>query len=77
MPDCNAPLRAGVLSGLLRAAEAATVCREPSFGHAILELHNATRATFTWHRNQDLAGMGPADRVVIKRDPACYNQRIA
>ena len=41
----------------------------------MLTLHNATEATFTWHRNQDGAAQA-ADSVTIRRDTACYNQRI-
>ena len=26
--------------------------REPSFGHGLLRVHNHTRATWTWNRNQ-------------------------
>lgn len=28
--------------------------REPSFGHGLLRVHNATHATWTWNRNQVL-----------------------
>jgi hypothetical protein len=41
--------------------------REASFGHAILQLINATTATFTWHRNQDGA-MVVGDFATIVRD---------
>ncbi|KAK9805338.1 hypothetical protein WJX73_003577 [Symbiochloris irregularis] len=48
--------------------------REPSFGHGILEFHNATEATFTWHRNQDGAAVA-SDVVQIRRNLRCHNQR--
>ncbi|GAB4821364.1 hypothetical protein N2152v2_008410 [Parachlorella kessleri] len=46
--------------------------REPSFGHGMLTLLNATHATWEWHRNQDAADV-VADSVTIirDRDAAC------
>ena len=51
------------------------VRREPSFGHGMLTLQNATHATFTWHRNQDGAAQA-SDSVLVVRETACHNQRI-
>lgn len=48
--------------------------REPSFGHGMLELQNATHATWTWNRNQDGAQQ-VADQVTLARDTAaCANR---
>lgn len=44
--------------------------REPSFGHGVLDLQNATFATFSWYRNQD-ATSEAAEVVPIQRMQAC------
>lgn len=44
--------------------------REPSYGHGILDLINATYARFTWYRNQDNVPE-TSDSVMIFRDPNC------
>lgn len=49
--------------------------RDSSFGHGILEVHNATYALWTWHRNQDVYGVeSPGDQIYIVRTPEdCKN----
>lgn len=45
--------------------------REPTFGHGVLELHNATHATWEWQRTAEYGGgAGAADRVDIAKPPA-------
>lgn len=44
--------------------------REPSYGHGIIDLLDATHARFTWHRNQD-GNAEIADSVLLHRDPKC------
>ncbi len=46
-------------------------CREASFGHAILQLVNATTATFTWHRNQDGAPVVGDFATIVRDTVAC------
>lgn len=48
--------------------------REPSFGHGMLTFHNASDASFTWHRNQDGAAV-VSDTVHIQRNLDCHNQQ--
>ena len=49
-------------------------CREPSFGHGILELASTTEATWTWHKNQDSVAVA-SDTVRIRRNLQCTNQQ--
>jgi hypothetical protein len=47
--------------------------REPSFGHGILVVENATHAVWEWHRNQDAADV-VSDRTLIVRDGKCVGR---
>jgi Iron/zinc purple acid phosphatase-like protein C len=42
--------------------------REPSFGHGILIVENATHAVWEWHRNEDAADV-ISDQTYFVRDP--------
>lgn len=48
-------------------------CREPSFGHGVLELVSAVEATWTWHKNQDSIAVA-SDKVTVRRNLQCHNQ---
>ncbi|KAG1674589.1 hypothetical protein FOA52_001838 [Chlamydomonas sp. UWO 241] len=45
--------------------------RDPSFGHAVLELTSDSVASLHWHRNGAGAGAKPADTVQLVRPPEC------
>jgi len=44
--------------------------REPSYGHGVLDLLNATHARLAWHRNQEGAEER-GDEAWLERDPRC------
>ncbi|KAJ9534344.1 hypothetical protein QJQ45_016038 [Haematococcus lacustris] len=46
--------------------------RDPSFGHAMLNILNSYRAELSWYRNID-SNMQPADRVLLERLDSCTN----
>lgn len=44
--------------------------REPTFGHGMLTIHNATQATWEWYRNKDdVTEVG--DHVTYERSLSC------
>ncbi|PSC76955.1 purple acid phosphatase 15 isoform X2 [Micractinium conductrix] len=43
--------------------------REPTFGHGVLEIQNATHAAWEWHRTLDSGAEGGVDRVTISKTP--------
>ncbi|KAL3825781.1 hypothetical protein ACJIZ3_021810 [Penstemon smallii] len=52
-----------------------TAYREPSFGHGLFYVKNATHAVWTWHRNDDHVAVA-SDQVVLRNlasVSACYN----
>jgi hypothetical protein len=51
--------------------------REASFGHAALEMLNATHARFSWHRNQDGARAAGDEAWVVRGDERCAGRRRA
>ena len=53
-------------------------CREPSFGHAILTIYNATTARFEWHRNQ-VSPLAPHDcrqQPAARHPGSCLSGRV-
>lgn len=50
--------------------------REPSFGHGVLTVFNATHAQWQWHRNQD-EELHVADSVVFVRGQSGCNAKRA
>ncbi|GAB4821362.1 hypothetical protein N2152v2_008408 [Parachlorella kessleri] len=50
--------------------------REPSFGHGILTIMNATHASWEWHRNQDAVDVVKDSATIIRdRDSQCASSR--
>ncbi|GLT55297.1 hypothetical protein SLA2020_284340 [Shorea laevis] len=43
----------GIANSFTEPPPSYSTYREPSFGHAVLEIKNRTHAYYTWHRNQD------------------------
>jgi hypothetical protein len=42
--------------------------REPSFGHGILVVTNATHAVWQWHRNQDAADVISDETFIVRKE---------
>ncbi|GAB4814669.1 hypothetical protein N2152v2_001715 [Parachlorella kessleri] len=51
-----------------------SLMRDPSFGHGMLTLHNATHAEWKWYRNQDGEAKS-AHHVYIERTDKCSPER--
>eukprot|EP00884_Botryococcus_braunii_P011459 jgi/Botrbrau1/20313/Bobra.0410s0001.1 len=72
LPYCpNFPYPGGPRNGFCSTSQPKwSAYRDPSFGHGILVVQNATHAVWEWHRNQDAEDV-VSDRTLFVRIPNC------